>query len=373
MAFDENDEVVCNMESKVMYGMTPDGRLTPCRAKDPEHCPYHRKNSHKQMTSNEASRLNEAVIRAGNIGKHETALKKDGNSVKTKNEYLDYIKDLYMDSNAIYDTARSAMMKMEQDYRMPVTKVSTILPDDDVFEKRPENVNRHEWRDTMSNRELKYLMASSTEDISGRTLVGDESKIISDELRKYAERDIDRGMDSGLTMEPTPAEERALRTLMSNPLAGDDENTTSLVDNDKVMEFGARFVVNSPYMNDEQKKSAFMSAPENAVESQSLDSELVNKALTDESLANGSKRSRQRLLRGALSNPNVDPDLAYAEVMKARNSDYWNAAQKNDFDWQLSLNPNPDVTKRIYELDSANDGKLMATKQYEQEMKKNRQ
>ncbi len=304
------------------YGMTPDGRMTECHAKNPDTCPYHTQGSHKELTQREVDRVNEATARAAQISKSAPGLRKTANEsttgrVKTKNEYLKLIDDLALKSNDVYNGANLAMMKMEADFRNPVTDVNEVLPStvenkpegmsdlalksNDVYnganlammkmeadfrnpvtdvnevlpstvENKPEGMSPTEWTADVSNKELAYLMDSNTKDLTGRTLLAGESRMIGDELVSYAKRQgVDRRANGGFSNEPTPAEERALKTLMDNPLADEDDTVKDLVNNADVMGFGARYAINSPYLSDTTKTQAFNTSPENAIESQSLD------------------------------------------------------------------------------------------------------
>lgn len=363
------------MDGRKRYGMTPDGRMTECHAKNPDTCPYHTQGSHKELTQREVDRVNEATTRAAQISKSAPGLRKTANEsttgrVKTKNEYLKLIDDLALKSNDVYNGANLAMMKMEADFRNPVTDVNEVLPS--IVENKPEGMSPSEWTADVSNKELAYLMDSNTKDLTGRTLLAGESKMIGDELVSYAKRQgVDRRANGGFSNEPTPAEERALKTLMDNPLADEDDTVKDLVNNADVMGFGARYAINSPYLSDTTKTQAFNTSPENAIESQSLDGTLVNKAITDESLSHGSKVTRHKILHSAMHHPHIDPDLAFTTMQNIKNSDEWTKGQKEGFDWQLALNPNKEVARRIAELDrnTPESEKLTITKNWEMENK----
>lgn len=360
------------MAATKRYGMTPDGRMTECHAKNPDTCPYHAPGSHKELSQREVDRVNELATRAVQASA-TPGLKKIGADVKPKQEYLDLINDLVTKSQDVYNGAQIAMMKIESDFRDPVKDVRKVLPTD--FGSKPAGMSDSEWTADVSNKELSYLMDDKTEDLTGRTLLQGESKLIGDELSSYARRNgIDRRTNGGFSNEPTPAEERALEILMDNPLAEDDEVVKGLVNDPAVMEFGARYAINSPYLSDTTKTQAFNTAPENAIESQSLDGTLVNKAVSDEGLSHGSKTTRHKILHSAMHHPHVDPDLAYKTMKQIQGSDEWTPAQKNGFDWQLAMNPNQEVAKRIAELDkhSPESEKLTITKNWEAEHKPNK-
>lgn len=267
-----------------------------------------------------------------------------------KNEYLKLIDDLTLTTNDVYNGANLAMMKRESEYRLPVTNVNEVLPS--IMEDKPVGMSPTEWNAYVSNKELAYLMDSNTKDLTGRILLDGESKMIGNELSRYAKRQgLDRRVNGGFSNEPTPAEERALKTLMNNPLADEDATVKDLVKTTDVMRFGARYVINSPYLSDITKTQAFNTSPENAIESQSLNGRLVNKAITDISLSHGSKVTRHKILHSAMHHPHVNPDLAFMVIEYIKNSDEWTQGQKEGFDWQLALNPNKEVARRIAFLD----------------------
>lgn len=267
-----------------------------------------------------------------------------------KNEYLSFIDELSLESNDVYSIATLAMMRRESEYREPITNVNEVLPA--TVENKPVGMSTTEWTAYVSNKELAYLLDPNTKDLTGRVLLAGESKMIGNELSRYAQRlGVDRRCNGGFSNEPTPAEERALEILMYNPLAEEDNTIKDLVSNTDVMRFGARYVVNSPYLSDITKTQAFHSSPENAIESQSLNGALVNKAITDISLSKDSKVTRHRILHAAMHHPHIDPVLAFITMQNIKNSDEWTPGQKDGFDWQLALNPNEEVARRIAELD----------------------
>lgn len=284
-----------------------------------------------------------------------------------KNEYLSLIDDLALESNDVYNGASLSVMRRESEYREPITTVNEVLPPMDG-ENKPVGMSTHEWTAHVVYKELAYLMDPNTKDLTGRILLDGESKMIATVLVSYAQRQwIDRRCNSGFSNEPTPAEERALEILMYNPLADEDDTITTLVSNTNVMRFGARYVINSPYLSDITKTQAFYSSPENAIESQSLSGILVNKAITDiQRLSKDSKVTRHKILHAAFHHPHIDPDLAFTIMQYIKSSDEWTVTQKEGFDWQLALNPNPNVARRIAELDwnTPQSSQLMITKNW---------
>ena len=267
-----------------------------------------------------------------------------------KNEYLSLIDELTLESNDVYSIARHHMMRRESEYREPITTVNEVLPS--TVENKPVVMSTTEWTARLVYKELAYLMDPNTINLTGRVLLAGESKMIGNELSRYAKRlGVDRRCNGGFSTEPTPAEERALEILMYNPLADEDNIIKDLVCDIDVMRFGARYVINSPYLSNTTKTQAFHSSPENAIESQSLDGRLVNKAISDISLAKGSKVTRHKILHAAFHHPHIDPDLAFMVMHNIKNSDEWSPGQKDGFDWQLALNPSPNVARRIAELD----------------------
>ena len=286
-----------------------------------------------------------------------------------KNEYLSLIDDLALESNDVYNGASLAMMKRESNFRDPITNVNEVLPA--TVENKPEWMSNTEWTDHVVYKELAYLMDPNTKDLTGRVLLAGESKMIVTVLDLYAKRlGVDRRANGGFSNEPTPAEERALEILMYNPLADEDNTIKDLVGNADVMRFGARYVINSPYLSDITKTQAFNTSPENAIESQSLADHLVNKAITEaQRLSKDSKVTRHRILHAAFHHPHIDPDLAFMVMQNIKNSNEWTPGQKEGFDWQLALNPNANVARRIAELDrnTPSTSQLMITKNWELE------
>ena len=285
------------------------------------------------------------------------------------NKYLSLVDELTLESNDVYNGANLAMMRREAEYREPITNVNEVLPA--TVEDKPEWINPTEWTAHVFYKELAYLMDPNTKDLTGRVLLDGESKMIGNELDLYAKRlGVDRRTNGGFSNEPTPAEERALEILMYNPLADEDDTIKDLVGNADVMRFGARYVINSPYLSIRTKTQAFHSSPENAIESQSLDGTLVNKAITDVSLSKDSKVTRHKILHAAFHHPHVNPDLAFMVMQNIKNSDEWTQGQKEGLDWQLALNPSPNVARRIAELDRNTPvaNQLMITKNWEMEV-----
>ena len=283
-----------------------------------------------------------------------------------KNEYISLIDELTLESNDVYSSASLTMMRRESEYRAPITTVNEVLPT--TVENKPVGMSHTEWTTHVVYKELAYLMDPNTKDLTGRVLLDGESKMIGNELNLYAKRlGIDRRANGGFSNEPTPAEERALEILMYNPLADEDNTIKDLVGNADVMRFGARYVINSPHLSIRTKTQAFHSSPENAIESPSLDGSLVNKAITEaQRLSNGSRVTRHKILHAALHHPHIDPDLAFMVMQNIKNSDEWTRGQKEGFDWQLALNPNVNVARRIAELDhnTPESGQLMITKNW---------
>ena len=283
------------------------------------------------------------------------------------NAYLSLIDDLTtLAANDVYSLATLAMLERESEYRSPITNVNEVLPA--TVEDKPEGMSPTEWTALVVYKELAYLMNPNTKDLTGRVLLASESKIIGDALVRYAQRDwIDRRANGGFSNEPTPAEERALEILMNNPLADEDNTIKVLVGNADVMGFGARYVINSPRLSIRTKTQAFNTSPENAIESQALDGTLVNKAITEaQRLSRDSKVTRHKILHAALHHPHIDPDLAFTTMQNIYNSDEWTQGQKEGFDWQLALNPNTNVARRIAELDrnTPESEKLTITKNW---------
>ena len=286
-----------------------------------------------------------------------------------KNEYISLIDELSLESNDVYSIASLAMMRREAGTREPITNVNEVLPA--TVENKPVGMSTTEWTTHVVYKELAYLMDPNTKDLTGRVLLAGESKMIGNELSRYAKRlGVDRRCNGGFSNAPTPAEERALEILMYNPLADEDNTIKDLVGNTDVMRFGARYVINSPYLSIRTKTQAFNTSPENAIESQSLADHLVNKAITEaQRLSKDSKVTRHRILHAAFHHPHIDPDLAFMVMQNIKNSNEWTPGQKEGFDWQLALNPNANVARRIAELDrnTPSTSQLMITKNWELE------
>lgn len=354
-----------------IYGVNPDGSVSRCRAKDPSHCRYHKNNDgtaakHMQLTESQANAMNEAAARANAMPEGNTlqrAAKADAQGfVKSMTFGLDA-----MDGEKAYDRAMEALKAMdgfEDDVREPVEAVDDLLP-------RPKSIPRSVAKDDSFGRisatddiyedEIRSLREES-EDLTGRKLVGGEERMVADRLKEYADRDIYRQSTiHGQSSDPSPAEERALLTLTSNPAAS-SEVMNDLADDEKIMKFGAKFIESSPYANAAAKEKAFRTNPANALESPMIDPEYVDSALD---AAVDDPANNMDVLKNALRNPQASPDKAYESYKKLSESKDVNSAQLEHLDWQIAMNPNVEFRRKIAEIDT--DGALEATRAWKRE------
>lgn len=82
-------------DDKKRYGRTPDGRITECRAKDPEHCPYH--TEHVMLTASEYQHEQEKYFENHVIPK-ANYIKKSKN-VELAKQFHDEYPDFFDDDN----------------------------------------------------------------------------------------------------------------------------------------------------------------------------------------------------------------------------------------------------------------------------------
>lgn len=349
-----------------IYGVTSDGSVSRCRAKDPAHCRYHKNADgttakHMQLTEFQANAMNEAAARANAMPENNSlqrATKADAQGfVKSMTFGLDS-----MDGEKAYARAMEALKAMdgfEDDDRAQVFTVDNLLPEPKSI---PRGVNdsfsRIAATEGIYEDEIRRLRDCS-EDLTGRKLVGGEERMVADRLKEYAGRDLYRqGSIHGQSSDPSPAEERALLTLTSNPAAS-SEVMNELAGNEKIMKFGAKFIESSPYADAAAKEKAFRANPANALESPMIDPEYVDSALDS---ATEDPANNLDVLEAALRNPQASPDKAYESYKKLSESKDVNSSQLERLDWQMSLNPNTEFRRRVAELDA--DGDMQVTKHW---------
>lgn len=335
------------MADKTRYGRNSDGSVSPCHAK-PENVGRYgcHHAEHMELTMKQAQAINEAAARAASMPEDNSLQK------SKKADYLKLVNSISeQDGDRIYDRAMDAIEAMESENRFPVQNVDTILPE-------PVTGDRVEVEES----ELSSIRSGKLTNLIGRVLIGDEEKAIGNRLIDYSARKINRLSNDGYSYEPTPAEERALATLTSNPRASHDE-MMSLAKNKDVMSFGARFIVNSPYVDDDVKKAAYDSSPDNALESQSLSGDLVNN--TVKNTWNHRLEEKFMTLHTAFRHPNLDSAVAYNTMNKARHD--FDEQKRGDLEWQLSLNPNPQFQEKLAALDAKDNtpaNQLQSTRIY---------
>lgn len=334
------------MADKTRYGRNSDGSVSPCHAK-PENVGRYgcHHAEHMELTMKQAQAINEAAAKAA-------AMPEDNSLQKSKKaDYLKLVNSISeQDGDKIYDRAMDAIEAMESENRFPVQNVDTVLPKTVIGDKSE-----------VEESELSSIRSGKLTNLIGRVLIGDEEKAIGNRLIDYSARKIDRRSNDGYSYEPTPAEERALVTLTSNPRASHDE-MMNLAKNKNVMAFGARFIVNSPYIDDDVKKTAYNTDPDNALESQSLSGNLVNNAVKN---TWGKIKDKFKTLHTAFRHPNLDPAVAYNTMNQARHD--LDAQKRGDLEWQLSLNPNPQFQEKLAMLDAKNNtpaNQLQSTRVY---------
>lgn len=250
------------MANKV-YGMTPSGEITECRAQRPETCRYHVKGSHRSdLTESQVSVMNQAHFQAIN---QQKAMKKTSSGNGNTSEQL---KQAFMNGTPqeVYEKAVDANAKMESDNRFPVS-VNSMLP-------AVSNGNRNDVIDS----ELKFLQNKDTTNLAGHTLIGNEEEEISNRIKEYANRNINRTSSNGRFDEPTPAEERAAMTFASNPNVSHDKAMELAKDRNVVAFMGSK-LVSSPYITDDVKEQVWKTNERTALESQSLSGKYVNESL----------------------------------------------------------------------------------------------
>lgn len=349
-----------------IYGVTSDGSVSRCRAKDPAHCRYHRNDDgttakHMQLTESQANAMNEAAARANAMPEANSlqrAAKSDAQGfVKSMTFGLDA-----MDGEKAYDRAMEALKAMdslEDDDRVPVENVDELLPRP---KSMPRSVAKNDsWgriaaTEDIYEKEISDLREQSW-NLTGRKLVGGEERMIADRLKEYADRDLFRQCTQHhQSSDPSPAEEQALLLLTSNPAAS-SEVMNELAGNEKIMKFGAKFIESSPYADAAAKEKAFRANPANALESPMIDPEYVDSALE---AATKDPANNLDVLEAALHNPQASPDKAYESYRRLSKSEDVTPAQLKHLDWQMSLNPNTEFRRRVAELDA--DGDMQVTK-----------
>lgn len=349
-----------------IYGVNPDGSVSRCRAKDPAHCRYHKNNDgtaakHMQLTESQANAMNEAAARADAMP--------EGNSLQcaAKADVQGMVRSItigldgMMDGDKAYDKAMSVMKAMdslEDEYREPIKTVNQILP--------PVSSTDGKTRNEVMDREISELRSKNYKNLAGHRLHPEEEGMVYDRLKEYAGRKIERSSVAGYQWEvgpakyPTPAEERALLTLTSNPDAS-DEVMTKMAGDKEIMAFGAKFVESSPYASVRAKDLAFKTNPIAALESPMLASKHVNEFL-DSSMEDADQHYGE--LANVMRHPNASPEKVYSAYMTLNRSStstgVYNPNAMRYLDWQIAMNPNMEFRRKIAEMDE--DGVLEATR-----------
>lgn len=355
-----------------IYGVNPDGSVSRCRAKDPAHCRYHKNNDgtaakHMQLTASQANAMNEAAARANAMPEGnalQRAAKADAQGmVRSIASGLDGM----MDGDKAYDKAMSAMKAMdslvEDEYREPIKTVNQILP--------PVTPTDGKTRNEVVDHEISELRSQDYKNLAGHRLHPEEETMVYDRLKEYAGRKIERSSVAGYLWEdgpakyPTPAEERALLTLTSNPDAS-DEVMTKMAGDEEIMSFGAKFIESSPYASEQAKDLAFKTNPIAALESPMLASKHVNEVL-DSSMEDADQHYGE--LVNVMRHPNASPEKVYSAYMaldrSSTSTGVYNPNAMRYLDWQIAMNPNVEFRRKIAEMDT--DGTLEATRAWRRE------
>ena len=354
-----------------IYGVNPDGSVSRCRAKDPAHCRYHKNDDgtaakHMQLTEIQANAMNEAVHRANAMPEGNSlqcAAKADAQGmVRSITSGLDE----WMGGVEAYNKAMSAMKAMdslEDEYREPIKTVNQILPP--VFPTDGKN------RNVVVEREIIELRSQDYKNLAGHRLRPEEEGMVYDRLKEYAGRRLERSSVAGYQWElgpakyPTPAEERALLTLTSNPDAS-DEVMMKMAGDEEIMSFGAKFIESSPYASEQAKDLAFKTNPIAALESPMLSSKHVNEVL-DSSMEDADQHYGE--LANVMRHPNASPEKVYSAYMaldrSSTSTGVYNPNAMRYLDWQIAMNPNTEFRRKIAEMDT--DGVLEATRAWRRE------
>lgn len=317
------------------YGRCKDGSMSPCRAKDPAHCPYH--TDHVDMTPQEADAINEAVKASSNAPR--SLSKGEGSDIhKQVDELISY-----EDASERYDKAIELIQKIEAGNR-----------EDYSQQIKAPSLKGNSTSETDEN-ELKWMASSGVESKlhAGQTLLPDEEKTMMSNLNESIAADPSR-------KDVSPLQEYSLRMLTMNPAQSKD-TLDKLVSNDWVANNASKYIIGSPHCTRSQEDTLYKKNPTTALESQRLSASHVNDSLN----VRPTSRNYAELCN-ALRHPNADPKLAYKKMREAQSSSNLTSAQKQNLEFQMSNNPNPEFHKKVAELDANNPRirQLLMTREY---------
>ena len=338
--------------SKVLYGRTKDGRMTPCKAKDPYHCPYHvSEYPHVLMTESEAAVINEVAARAA-AGPTMGALRKSGSSAPSASAETtpststlpESVRSVFDgDPNGLYDRAVAELQRQESLRRAPIESADSVVPP-------AESLLYAGSVDDRERAEYEGLNVDGRMDLRSSPLIQGEDRIIATELAAYDDDDARRGVNGRII--PSPAQERLVSALTSSPTVS-SETMMDIASDPRTMNYGAWYVVDSPYATDDVVRTAYETAPAAALGAPRLPADMVNRALTDRTVLNGSDpaHDRSRGVANALRNPNVDPSVAYRTVRSIVSDPSASADDRERAQWAIDLNSNEKVVDSIVEMD----------------------
>ena len=327
-------------ESKIIYGMTKDGRMTPCRANDPSTCRYHVHNvPHVAMTKEQAVRENERLSAAafGGVKMKDSTLSKANVIDASVRNTSSVISLTDADLDRIESTANERSERLEN--RTPMTNATDFVDIPDI-----ENLQRHNGWPTSDHAELVWMTKhyGPDRDLRGLPLKPGERAAITEAIG-----DLDAFRPNHDGTRPSPLKSALVSTLAYDPTITKDDAMKTATDIG-MMSDGASILVDSPYVDDDVRKAAFETSPSSALESPMLDSSCVNQMFTDDNpYARRSAQTPPTAILKALHHPNADPDKAY-EYVRNHPSD---AAE-----WTITLNPNDDFINRVKDLNDADPG-----------------
>jgi hypothetical protein len=192
--------------------------------------------------------------------------------------------------------------------------------------------------------ESEITWMQSSVDLRGLPLKEGESEAAYEALSRVNDHHRDDANDST----PSPLQERLMQTLAYDPNISQDTQAALAHDAD-TMRYGARTLVNSPFVTDDHKREAFNTSPASALESPSLPGDCANQMLTSDNpyTRNGQPVDHQAVLN-ALHHPNADPKMIY-DYVRANNDD-------DQAKWAVSLNPNESVIEAVHDYDVEDNG-----------------
>ena len=351
-------------DAKQVYGRTKDGRMTPCRAKDPTKCPYHVHDyPHVKMTEQQAEKMNEAL--AAESAMRSNPLSKSNGYASDFTEYLDEAaprnKVVSFDEGIAGDWAG-----FQRDVTSALwnTRNQRDAREKALRENDPSSLGAFTYADAgrlkslkqqydgdVVQAELAYMKdyENGYPDYRGMRLNEDSADNVLDAIR-----DVNSTHDED-TDTPSPLQEVLTGTLAYAPNISEMSNHKMvLIQDRKNMQSASRIIANSPYFTDSEKTQAFNSGPLSALGSPALPASAVNQMFTDD---NPYTRSGDpvdgRAVLAALHHPNADPDTAYDYVKNRLNANDSNIVDM--MKWNLSMNPNQEFVQTIRERADADD------------------